>query len=67
MPPQIGKGEEKDISGVLPPATSALLPLCCLGGRAAGSGGDGYFEKDSQSPGHQVEAALLKDVWISQE
>ena len=50
--------------GVLPPETSALLPLFRLGGRAARGGGDGYPEKGSQSPGHQVEAALLKDVWI---
>ena len=34
-------------------------PLFCLGGRAAGGWGDGYPEKDSQSYGHQVEAALL--------
>ena len=67
MPPRGGKGEEKDVSGGLPPAALALLPLCCLGGRADGVGGDGYPEKDSQSPGHQVEAVLLKDVWIRQE
>ena len=30
-------------------------------------GGDGYPEKDSHSPDHQVAAALLKDVWICQE
>ena len=67
MPPRGGKGEEKDVSGGLPPATSALLPLCCLGGQAAGGVGDGYPEKDSQSPGYQVEAVLLEDVWICQE
>ena len=67
MPPQGGKGEEKDVSGGLPQAASALLPLCCLSGRAAGGGGDSYSEKDIQSPGHQVEAVLLEDMWIRQE
>ena len=67
MPQRGGKGEEEDVSGGLPPVTSELLPLCRLGGRAAGGGGDSYPEKDSQSPGHQVEAALLEDVWIRQE
>ena len=67
MPPRGGKGEEKDVFGGLPPAASALLPLCRLGGRAAGGGGDGYPKKDSQSPGQQVEAVLLEDVWIRQE
>ena len=33
-------------------------PLCFLGGWAAGGGGDGYPEKDSQLP-DQVEAILL--------
>ena len=51
--------------GGVPPATSALLPLCRLCGQAAGGGGDGYPEKDSQSPGHQVEAAILKDMQSS--
>ena len=58
---------EYNVSGGLPPAASALLPPCRLGGRAAGGGGDGYPEKDSQLPGHQVETVLLKDVWIHQE
>ena len=58
------KWGEEDVPGGLPPATSTLLSLCSLGGRAAGGGGDGYPEKDSQSPGHQVAAALIKDVWI---
>ena len=44
------------------PEASALLSLCCIGGRAAGGGGDGFTEKVSQSPGHQVETVLLKDV-----
>ena len=57
----------EDVPGGLPPATSTLLPLCSLGGWAAGSGGDSYPEKDSQLPGHQVAADLLKDVWIRQE
>ena len=43
------------------------LILLVLYQGAAGGGGDGYPEKDSQSPGHQVESVLLKDVWISQE
>ena len=30
-------------------------------------GYNGYSEKDSQFPGHQVEAALLKYGWIRQE
>ena len=66
MPPQGGKGEEKDVSGGLTPAALALLPLCHLGGRAAGGRCDGYSEKDSQLPGYQVEEVLLKDVWIRQ-
>ena len=64
VPPRGRKVEEEDVPGGLPPATLTLLPLCSLSGRAAGGGGDGYPEKDSQSPGHQVAAALLKDVWI---
>ena len=67
VPPRGQKGEEEYLPGCLPPATSTLLPFCSLVGRAAGGGGDGYPEKDSQSPGHQVAAALLKDVWIRQE
>ena len=65
--PRGRKGEEEDVPVGLPPATSTLLHLCSLGGRAAGGGGDGYPEKDSQSPCHQVAAALFKDVWIRQE
>ena len=67
MPPEGRKGEKEDVPGGLPLATSTLLPLCSLGGWAAGSGGDGYPEKDGQSPVHQVAAALLKDVWVRQE
>ena len=67
MPSRGVKGEEKDVSGGLPPEALALLPHCRLGGRAAGGGGDGYPEKYSQSPGYQVEVVLLKDVWIRQE
>ena len=67
MPPRGRKGEEKDVSRGLPPETLALLPLCRLGGRATGGGGDGYPEKDSQWPGHQVEVDLFIDVWIHQE
>ena len=67
MPPRGGKGEKEDVSGGLPPASLSLLPLCHLGGQAAGVGGDGYPKKDSHLPGHQVEAVLLEDVWICQE
>ena len=59
-------GGKEDVSGGLPPAATALLPLFRLGGWAAGGGGDGYPEKDSHLP-DQVEAVLLKDVWIRQE
>ena len=41
MPPRGGKGDEKDVYRGLPTATSALIPLCRLGGQAAGGGGDG--------------------------
>ena len=67
MPPGGRKWEKEDVPGGLPLATSKLIPLCSLGGWAAGSGGDGYPEKDSQSPGHKLATALLKDVWIRQE
>ena len=50
---------QQQVSRGLPPVASELLPLCRLGGRAARGGGDGYPEKDSQSPGHQVEAVLI--------
>ena len=58
------RGEGEDEPGGLPPATLTLLPHCSLGARAAGGGDNGYPEKDSQSPGHQVASALLKDVLI---
>ena len=58
---------QKQVYGGLPPVASELLPLCRLGGRATRGGGDGYPEKDSQLPGHQVEAVLLEDVWIRQD
>ena len=67
MPPRGGTGEEEDVSVGMPPAASALLPLFRLGGRSAGSGGDGYPEKYSQSPGHQVGSVLLEYLWIRQE
>ena len=51
----------------MPPTEPALLPLFRLGEWTAGGGGDGNLEEVSQSPGHQVEATLLKDVWIRQE
>ena len=61
------KGEEADVPGVMPPSAQALLPLCCLGGWNAGSGGNSNLEEVSQSPGHQVESTLLKDVRVRQE
>ena len=60
------KGEEADVPGGMPLAAPALLPLCRLGGWTAGVRGDGNLEEVSQSPGHQVEATLLKDVWVRQ-
>ena len=67
MPAGDGKGEEADVPGGMPPAAPALLPLCLLGGWNSGGGGDVNPEDVSQSPVHQVEAILLKDVWIRQE
>ena len=61
-----GKGEEADVPGGMPPATTELLPLYCLGGWTAGGGDEGNLEKVMESPGHQVEAFLLKDVLIHQ-
>ena len=60
-------GEEADVPGGMPPSAPALLSLFGLGGWTDGGGGDGNLEEVSQSPGHQVEANLLKDVWIPQE
>ena len=51
----------------MPPAALALLPLFRLGGWTARGGGDGNLEEVSQSPDHQVEATLLKNVWIRQD
>ena len=67
MPTGGGKGEEADVPGGMPPATPALLPLCRLGGWTAVGGGDISPEEVSQSPSHQVEVTLLKDVCILQE
>ena len=50
-----------DCNPTLDVSTRLLVGLIPLGG------GDGYPEKDSQLTGHQVETALLKDVWIRQE
>ena len=61
------KGEEADVPGGMPPTAQALLPLCSLGGWTVGGGGNGNLEQVSQSPGHQVEATLLKDVRVRQE
>ena len=59
--------EEADGLGNMPPAAPAHLPLFRLGRWTAGSGGDGNLEDVSHLPGHQVEANLIKDVWIRQE
>ena len=67
MPAEGGKSEEADVPGGMPPSAPALPPLCRLGGWTVGGGGDGNLEEVRQSPGHQVEATLLKDVWIRQE
>ena len=67
MPEGGEKGEEADVPVGMPPAAPALLPLCRLGGWTDGGGGDGNPEEVIQSPGHQVEAIQLKDVWIRQE
>ena len=67
MPAGDGKGEEADVPGGMPPEAPELIPLCHLNGWTAGGRGDGNPEEVSQSPGHQVEATLLKDVWIRQE
>ena len=61
-----GKGEEADVPGGMPPAAPALLPLCRLLGWTDGGGGNGNLEEVSQLPVYQVEATLLKDVWLSQ-
>ena len=67
MPTGGGKGEEADGPGGMPPEAPKLLPPFRLVGWTAGGGGDVNPEEVSQSPGHQVEATLLKDVWIRQE
>ena len=55
------------LTGGMPPAAQALIPLCRLGGWNAGGVGNDNPEEVSQSPGHQVEVTLLEDVWIHQE
>ena len=67
VPTGCRKGKEADVPGVVPLAAPELLPLCRLGGWTVGGGGNGNSEEVSQSPVHQVEATLLKDVWIRQE
>ena len=67
MPSGGGKGEEADVPVGMPPAAPSLLSLCRLGGWSSGGAGDGNPEEVGQSPGHQVVATLLKDVWIRQE
>ena len=49
------------------PEAPALLPLFHFCGWTARGGGDGNREGVSQSPGHQVEATLIEDVWVRQE
>ena len=62
-----GKGVEADVPGGMPPSAPALLPPFRLGGWTSRGGGNGNHEKVSQSPVHQVEATLIKDVWIRQD
>ena len=62
-----GEGGEAYVTGYMPPAAQALPPLFRLGGWTAGRGDDGSPEKDSQSPGNQVEATLLGDFRVRQE
>ena len=62
-----GKGEEANVLGDMPPAAPAFIPLFRLSRWTSGGEGDGSSEEVSQSPGHQVEATLLEDVWIRQE
>ena len=62
-----GKEEEVGVLGGMPPAAPELTPLCRLGRWTAGGGGDDNLEEASQSSSHQVEATLLKDMWICQE
>ena len=66
-PIYISFDEYPPYTGAISELLSALLPLCRLGGWASGGGGDSYPKNDSQSPGHQVEAVLLEDMWIRQE
>ena len=66
MPAGGGKGGKADLLGGVPPAAPSLLPLCRFVGWTAGGGGNSNLEEVSQLPVHQVEATLLKDVWIRQ-
>ena len=66
MPAGGRKGEEEDVPVGIPPAAPALITLFRLGGWTAGGVGEGNLEEVSQSPGHQVEETLLKDVCIRQ-
>ena len=67
MPAGGGEGEEADVPGGIPPEFQALLPLFCLDGWTAWSGGDSNPENYIQSPGHNVAATLLEDVRLRQE
>ena len=62
-----GKGEEEDVPEGMPPVAPSLLPIFRLGGWTVGGGVVVNLEDVSLSPGHQVDATLLKDVWILQE
>ena len=55
-----------DVTGGIPPAAQALLPLCRLGVWTAGNVGDGNPENDSQSTGQKLVATLIEDVWLCQ-
>ena len=56
-----------DVPGGMTPEAPELLLLCSLGGWTAGGEVNGNLGEVSQSPGHQVEATLLEDVWVCQE
>ena len=62
-----GKWEEADVPGGMLAAAQALIPIYRLGGLTDGGVGDGNLEEVRQSPDHQVESTLLKDMWVRQE
>ena len=61
------KIEEKVVPGGLSPEMLSFCALCHLHQWAAGCGGRGYPEKDSNTTHNKVSATLIKDVRIRQE